>query len=54
MEICINNLDKLRENFKIRFEDLDNMYVPGWLVTQFYMKTDNEGSEYDLKDEMKK
>ena len=52
MEVYINHLDKLREDFKIRSEDLDNMHVPEWLVTPFEMKTDNKGSESDLEDDL--
>ena len=34
-EVYINHLDKLREDFKINFWDLDNMHVPEWPVTPF-------------------
>ena len=37
MEAYINHLDKLREGFGIRFVDLDNVHVPDWLVTPFYI-----------------
>ena len=41
LEACINHFDKLREDFNIRFGDLDNMHVPEWLVSPFDMKIDN-------------
>ena len=50
LEVYINHLDKLRDDFKIRFWDLDNMHVPDWFVTPFDMKIDNEGCESDLED----
>ena len=40
LEVYINHLDKLREYFKIRFEDQENMHIPEWHVTQFDMKID--------------
>ena len=52
LEVYINYLDKLREDFKIRFGDIDNMYVPNWLVTRFYMNIDNKCNEYDLEHEL--
>ena len=48
MEVYINHLYKLREDFKICFRDLDNMHVPEWLVAPFDMKIDNKGYESDL------
>ena len=38
LEAYINDLDKLREHFKIRFGDLDHMHVPDWFATPFDMK----------------
>ena len=52
LEVYISHLDKLRENFKIRFWDLDNMQVPEWPVIPFDMKIDNKGYESDLEDEL--
>ena len=40
--VYINDLDKLREDFKIRLGDLDNMRVPEWLVTPSDMKIYNK------------
>ena len=50
LEAYINHLDKLREDFKIRFGNLDNMHVPEWLVTPFGMRIDNKCCESDLVD----
>ena len=52
LEVYINDLDKLREDFKIRFGDVDNMHVPEWLVTPFDMKIDNDGYESGLEVEL--
>lgn len=52
LEIFIKHLDKLIEDFKKRFEDLENMHVPEWLVTPFDMKIDDECNECDLEDEL--
>ena len=35
LEVYINHLDELREDIRVCFRDLDNMYVPEWLVTPF-------------------
>ena len=50
LEVYID-LDKLKEDFKIRFGDVDNMHVAEWLVPQFDIKIDNKGYESDLEDE---
>lgn len=42
----------MREDFKIRFEDLENMHVPDWLVAPFDKKIDNKCDESDLEDEL--
>ena len=52
LEVCINNLDKLRKDFMLRFEDLDNMHFPEWLAAAFNVKKDNEGYEFYLEDEV--
>ena len=52
LEHYINHPDKLREDFKIRLGDLDNMYFLEWLVVPFDMKIDNKGHECDLEDEL--
>ncbi|XP_067120801.1 zinc finger BED domain-containing protein 5-like [Centruroides vittatus] len=51
-EIYIKHLDKLREDFKAHFEDLENMPVPEWFANPFDVKIDNEGSEPGLEDEL--
>ena len=38
LEAYIIHPDRLREVFYIRFGDLENMYVPEWLVTQIDTK----------------
>ena len=38
IEIYVNLLDKIRNDFKIRFWELDYMLVSEWLVTPFGMK----------------
>ena len=45
LEVYINLLDKLREDFKIRFRDLDNAHVPEWLATPFDVKEYNKGNK---------
>ena len=52
LEIYIDHLGKLREDFKIRFQDLENMHIPSWLVTPFDMEIENENIESDLEDEL--
>ena len=50
--IRINRLDKLREDFKIRFWVIDNTHVPDWLVAAFDMIIDNKRHESYLEDEL--
>ena len=52
MKVYINHLDKLTEDVRIRFGDLDDMHVSEWLVASFDMKIDNKGYESDLEDEL--
>ena len=52
LEVHINRLVKLREDFKILFGDLDNMNISKWLVTPIDMRIDNKGDESDLDDEL--
>ncbi|KAF2367302.1 hypothetical protein FHG87_001946 [Trinorchestia longiramus] len=52
IDIYIEHLNKLREDFKTRFQDLENMQVPEWLVTPFDKKTGNKSNESDLEDEL--
>ena len=48
--VYISHLDKLIEDFKLRFGDIDIMHLPEWLASPFDMKIDNKG--YDLEDEL--
>ena len=50
--VYVNHLDTLREDFNIRFGDLDNKHVPEWLVTPFDMKVNNKVYESGLEDEL--
>ncbi|KRZ15985.1 SCAN domain-containing protein 3 [Trichinella zimbabwensis] len=51
LEIYISHLEKLREDFKIRFEDLENMTVPDWIITPFDIETENVNIEFSLQEE---
>ena len=48
--VYIIHLDKLREDFKIRYGDLGSMHVADWFVTPFDMKIYSKGYEHDLED----
>lgn len=37
----IKHLEKLREDFKVCFEDLEKMHVPGRIVTPFDLEIEN-------------
>lgn len=52
VEIYIGHLEKLKEDFKIRFQDLESMQIPEWLVAPFDMQTDDICNESDLEDEL--
>ena len=52
LEVYINHLDELREDFKIRFGDLDSMCVPDWLLTPFDMKIDSKCYEFNFEKEL--
>ena len=52
LEVYINHLDILREDFKISFGNLDNIHVADWLVIVFDMKIDNKSHEFDLEDQL--
>ena len=45
LEVYSNHIDKLREDFKIRFGDLRNVHVSELLVALLDMKIDNIGYE---------
>ena len=50
--MCIIHLDKIREDFKICFVDLDNIHLPEWLDTPPVREIYNKGCESDLEDEL--
>ncbi|KRZ66133.1 SCAN domain-containing protein 3 [Trichinella papuae] len=50
LEIYINHLEKLREDFKIRFEDLENMTVPDWIIKPFDIEIENANIEFLLQE----
>ncbi|XP_023222959.1 SCAN domain-containing protein 3-like [Centruroides sculpturatus] len=52
LEIYIKHLDKLREDFKARFKELENMHVSEWFANPFDIKIDNEDSETGLEGEL--
>ncbi|OUC40838.1 hypothetical protein D917_03783 [Trichinella nativa] len=51
LEIYINHLEKLEEDFKIRFEDLESMTVPDWIIAPFDIETGNANIEFSLQKE---
>ena len=52
LEEYVNHHDKLREDFKIGFGDLDRKHVPQWFVTPLVMKIDNKRHESDSEHEL--
>ena len=46
------DLDKLKEDFKIPFMDLDNMHVTEWHATAIDIKIGNNGNESELESEL--
>ena len=52
LDVYVNHLDKLREEFKIRFEDIDNIHVPERIVTPFDVRIENKGHVSDIEDEL--
>ncbi|KRX66261.1 hypothetical protein T09_15706 [Trichinella sp. T9] len=39
-----------KEDFKIRFEDLENMTVPDWIITPFDIEIENANNEFSLQE----
>ncbi|KRZ88153.1 Zinc finger BED domain-containing protein 5 [Trichinella sp. T8] len=39
-----------KEDFKIRFEDLENMTVPDWIITPFDIEIENANVEFSLQE----
>ena len=52
LEIYIKHLEKLREDFKVRFEDLEKMHVPDWIVAPFDLEIENADIDSYLDDEL--
>ena len=50
LEIYITHLEKLREDFKVRFEDLEKMHVPDWIVVPFDLEIENADIDSYLED----
>ncbi|XP_003369530.1 putative zinc finger protein [Trichinella spiralis] len=51
LETYINHLEKLEEDFKIGFEDLESMTVPDWIIAPFDIETGNANIEFSLQEE---
>ncbi|KRZ68156.1 hypothetical protein T10_3672 [Trichinella papuae] len=47
----MNYLEKLREDFKVRFEDLEKMTVPDWIITPFDTEIENADIEFSLQED---
>ena len=41
----ISNCEKFREDFKVRFENLEKIHVPNWSVIQFDLEVGNADIE---------
>ncbi|KRX40686.1 Protein ZBED8 [Trichinella murrelli] len=39
-----------KKDFKIRFEDLENMTVPDWIITPFVIEIENANNEFSLQE----
>lgn len=52
LKIFTNHLQKLQDDFSVRFEDIRNMRIPAWIVTPFDVKFENLGMEPDLECEL--
>ncbi|XP_068200436.1 zinc finger BED domain-containing protein 5-like [Palaemon carinicauda] len=51
LEIYMAHLEKLYEDFNERFEDLEKIQIPDWIVAPFGITTGN-ASDYDLQEEV--
>ena len=51
VEAYVSHLEKLGEDFKIRFKDMEEMRVPEWIITPFDTNIEN-GIAPDLCDEL--
>ena len=52
LEIYIKQLEKLKKDFSVRFEDREKMYVSDWIVTRFDLEIENADIDFHLKDEL--
>ena len=52
LKIFTNHLQKLQDDFIIRFEDIRNMRIPAWILTPFEVKFENLDLEPDLECEL--
>ncbi|XP_076049445.1 zinc finger BED domain-containing protein 5-like [Oratosquilla oratoria] len=52
LEIYIRHLNNLRKDFNMRFEDLEKMHIPDWIVTPFDVEIENADLESHLEDEL--
>jgi len=50
LEIYTNHLQKLSDDFKLRFVDLENIDIPDWIIAPFSTQTDNV--DINIQDEL--
>ena len=48
----MNHLEKLVEDFNVRFEDLEKIQIPDWIVAPFEITITNTMQDSDLLDEL--
>ncbi|KAL1239150.1 hypothetical protein T4B_9085 [Trichinella pseudospiralis] len=51
LEIYMNYLKKLREDFKVRFENLEKTTVPDWMIAPFDTEIENADMEFSLQED---
>ena len=52
METHIKHLEKFRKDVKVRFEDLEKIHVPDWIVAPFDLEIEYADIESHLEDEL--
>lgn len=52
LEIYTKHLDKLKEDFKRLFEDLEKMHVPDWILRPFDMEMQNADVYLQLQEDL--
>ena len=52
LETHIKHLEKFRKDVKVRFEDLEKIHVPDWIVAPFDLEIEYADSESHLEDEL--